>query len=90
MKKKCDEGDIPELGVVVEAKKMIRSSFLYEIPAKEERKDIWAALREKVHNVLSRCHPKRRTGARGRARPTFVMTTTYLNFFGGNFFFEKF
>ena len=38
---------------------------------------IWAALREKVPNVLSHCHTKRRTGARGRARPSFGMTPTY-------------
>ncbi len=37
----------------------------------------WAALHEKVPNVLSRCHTKRRTGARGRARPTFGMTPTF-------------
>ncbi len=37
--------------------------------------DIWAALREKVPNVLSR-HTKSRAGARGRARPSFGMTTT--------------
>ncbi len=42
---------------------------------------IWAALREKVPNVLSRCHTKRRTGARGRDRPSFGMTPTFLNFF---------
>ncbi len=38
---------------------------------------IWAALREKVPNVLSRCHTKRRTGARGRDRPFFGMTPTF-------------
>ena len=32
---------------------------------------IWAALCEKVPNVLSHCHSKRRTGARGGARPSF-------------------
>ncbi len=37
----------------------------------------WAALREKVPNVLSRCHTKIRTGARGRARPSFGMTPTF-------------
>ncbi len=34
----------------------------------------WVALREKVPDVLSCCHTKRRTGARGRARPSFGMT----------------
>ncbi len=36
----------------------------------------WAELREKVPNVLSRCHTKRRAGARGRTRPSFGMTPT--------------
>ncbi len=36
----------------------------------------WAALCE-VPNVLSRCHTKRRTGARGSARPSFGMTPTF-------------
>ena len=42
---------------------------------------IWAALRKKVPNVLSRCHTstKRRTGARGRARLSFGMTPTFFN-----------
>ncbi len=31
----------------------------------------------KTPNVLSRCHTKRRTGARGRARPSFGMTPTF-------------
>ncbi len=38
--------------------------------------DRWAVLCEKVPNVLSRCHTKRRTGARGRAHPSFGMTPT--------------
>ncbi len=38
---------------------------------------IWAALHKKVPNVLSRCHTKRRTGARGRAPPSFGMTPTF-------------
>ncbi len=38
---------------------------------------IWAALREKVPKFLSRCHTKRRTGAQGRARPSFGMTPTF-------------
>ncbi len=38
---------------------------------------IWAALREKVPNVLSRCHTKRRTGAQGHARPSFGTTLTF-------------
>ena len=38
---------------------------------------IWAALREKVPNVFSRCRTKRRTGANGRARPSFGMTPTF-------------
>ncbi len=33
--------------------------------------NIWAALREKVPNVLSRCHTKKRTGS------SFVMTQTF-------------
>ncbi len=35
------------------------------------------ALHEKVPNVLSCCHTKRRTGAQGRARPSFGMTPTF-------------
>ena len=35
---------------------------------------IWAALHEKVPNVLSRCHTKRWTGVRGRTGPSFGMT----------------
>ena len=46
---------------------------------------IWAALREKVSNGLSRCHTKRRTGALGRARPSFGMTPTFY-FFGWKIF----
>ncbi len=38
--------------------------------------DIWAVLREKVPNVLSHCHTKRRTGAGGRARPWRGLTPT--------------
>ena len=38
---------------------------------------IWAASSEKVPNVLSRCHTKRRTGAHGRALPSFGMTPTF-------------
>ena len=38
---------------------------------------IWAPLCEKVPDVLSRCHTKRRTGARCRARPSFGMTPTF-------------
>ncbi len=41
---------------------------------KPSRESMWAALHEKVPNVLSRCHTKRRTGARGHARPSFGMT----------------
>ena len=41
---------------------------------------IWAVLREKVLNVLSRCHTKRRTGTRGRAHPSFGITPTFQNF----------
>ncbi len=37
---------------------------------------LWAAFHEKVPNVLSRCHTKRRAGAAPRARPSFGMTTT--------------
>ena len=36
-----------------------------------------AALRKNVPNVLSCCHTKIRTGARGRARPSFGMTPTF-------------
>ncbi len=39
--------------------------------------DKWAAPRKKVPNVLSRCHTKRRTGAWGRASPSFGMTPTF-------------
>ncbi len=56
----------------------------------------WAALREKVPNVLSRCQTKRRMGARGRAHPSFQsfgMTPTFQKkkkkkskFFKKNFF----
>ena len=35
------------------------------------------AIRKKVPYGLSRCHTKRRTGARGRARPSFGMTPTF-------------
>ncbi len=49
----------------------------------------WAAWSEKVPNVLSRCHTKKRTGARGRARPSFGMTPTFYNFFE-NFFWKFF
>ncbi len=35
----------------------------------------WAASREKVPNVLCRCHTKRRMGACSRAHPSFGMTT---------------
>ncbi len=38
---------------------------------------IWAALREKVLYVLSRCHTKRRIDVRGRAQPSFGMTPTF-------------
>ncbi len=38
--------------------------------------DRWVASCEKVPNVLSRCHPKRRIGARGCAHP-FGMTPTF-------------
>ena len=38
---------------------------------------MWAALREKVSNALSRCHTKRRAGACGHARPSFGMTPTF-------------
>ena len=34
----------------------------------------WAALCEKVPNGLSRCHTKRRMGARGRTHPSFGRT----------------
>ncbi len=37
---------------------------------------------KKVPNVLSRRHTKRRTGARGCARPSFGMTPDFLDFFG--------
>ncbi len=40
------------------------------------RFNIWAASREKVPNVLSRCHTNRRAGAATLARPSFGMTTT--------------
>ncbi len=43
---------------------------------------MWEALHEKVPNVLSRCHTKRRTGARGRARPSFGIIPTFYNFLG--------
>ncbi len=36
-----------------------------------EENAIWAAPREKVPNVLSRCHTKRRTGA--RAAPVLIL-----------------
>ncbi len=32
---------------------------------------VWVALCKKVPNVLSHCHTKRRTGARGRTHPSF-------------------
>ncbi len=34
--------------------------------------------REKVPNVLSRCHTKRKIGVRGRAHPSFRMTPTQV------------
>ena len=54
--------------------------------------NMWAALRENVPNVLSRCHTKRKMGARGRARPSFGMTLTFhkkkkSKIFKKNFFF---
>ena len=36
-----------------------------------------AAARERVPNVLSRCHTKRRTSVCGRARPSFGIKPTY-------------
>ncbi len=38
---------------------------------------MWAVSCEKIPYVLSRCHTKRRTDARGRARPSFGMTPTF-------------
>ncbi len=38
---------------------------------------LWPATCKKVPNVLSRCHTKIRMGARGRAHPSFGMTTTF-------------
>ena len=38
---------------------------------------IWEALHEQVPNVLSHCHTKRMTGARGRVHPSFGMTLTF-------------
>ncbi len=38
---------------------------------------MWAALREKVPNVLSCCHTKLCRGARGRARHYFVSKPTF-------------
>ena len=35
-----------------------------------------------VPHALSLCHTKRRTGTRGRARPSFGMTPTLYNFWG--------
>ena len=49
--------------------------------------EYWAVLCEKVPNLLSRCHTKRRLGGHGRARPSFGMTPTFQIFLG--FFFEK-
>ncbi len=43
----------------------------------------WAALRKMVSNVLSCCHTERRMGMWGRAHPSFGMTPTFSNFFGG-------
>ncbi len=43
----------------------------------QRQPDTWASLREKVPNVLTRCQTKRRTGARGRASPSFGMTPTF-------------
>ncbi len=37
----------------------------------------WVRLHKKVPYGLSRCHTKRRTGARGRACPSFGMTPTF-------------
>ncbi len=44
-------------------------------------KDKWVALREKVLNILSRRHTKRRTGTRGFACPSFGRRPTFLEFF---------
>ena len=41
----------------------------------------WVVLREKVPNVQSRCHTKRRMGVCGCARPSFGMTPTFTIFF---------
>ncbi len=40
---------------------------------------------ENVPKGLSRCHTKRRTGARGRARPSYGMTPTFEIFFQKEF-----
>ncbi len=42
-----------------------------------EKSTIPVEKREKAPYGLSRCHTKRRTGARGRARPSFGMTPTF-------------
>ncbi len=60
--------------------------FLKEVNMK------WAAVCEKVPYGLSRSHTKRRTGARGCARPSFGMTPTFqkkkkIRFFFFFFFF---
>ncbi len=39
--------------------------------------EMWAELSKKVPYVLSHCHTKRRTGAWGRACPSFGMTPTF-------------
>ena len=61
-----------------------------------ERSLIGLHFAKKVPNVLSRCHTKRRTGARGRARPSFGMTPTFQQkkkkkskIFKKEFFFKK-
>ena len=49
----------------------------------------WTVLHEKVLNVLSHCHTKRRTGALGHARPSFGMTPTFQKRKKSQFFFHK-
>ena len=46
-----------------------------EIP--RSRAPNWVAVHEKASYVLSRCHTKRRTGARGRDRPFFFKSVSY-------------
>ena len=57
--------------VVKQEYNVIFASWLYMFMLRHTKRSL---------NVLSHCHTKRRTGARGRARPSFDMTPTFYFF----------